>query len=117
MIIFCQTHVKRAFRKKFPDHTATGIINLILNAESKKDVLDLMHQLVEYWPETKNWISNKKTDWILAGLTSEQSKIPIDWWNNAPHHTGISESSHYRDNEAIGRKQALLTAILRLVSV
>ncbi|KAK9342745.1 hypothetical protein V1522DRAFT_447941 [Lipomyces starkeyi] len=113
VLILCQTHVKRAFRKKFPDHEATSAIDLIWSVNSKAEVLQIMDEVVEKWPETKAWFRHKKSDWILAGITSEASKIPIEWWTNAPHHTGISESSHFHDNEAVGRKQALLTAILR----
>jgi len=113
VLILCQTHVKRAFRKKFPDHEATAAIDLIWTANSKAEVIQIMDDVAEKWPETQKWFANKKVDWILAGITSEASKIPIRWWTNAPHHTGISESSHFHDNEAVGRKQALLAAILR----
>jgi hypothetical protein len=105
--------VKRAWRKRFPSHPASGFIDLMWNATSKAEVLKLMQETETQWPETKNWFKGKRADWILAGLTQEASKIPISWWNNAPKHTGVSESSHYHDNEAVGRKQALLTAILR----
>ena len=113
ILLLCQTHVKRAFRKRFPSHEATSSIDMIWNATSKAEVIRIMDEVAEKWPETEKWFQNKKVDWILAGITPEASKIPIEWWMNAPHHTGISESSHFHDNEAVGRKQALLTAILR----
>ncbi|KAJ5110975.1 hypothetical protein N7532_001510 [Penicillium argentinense] len=110
VLILCQTHVKRAFRKRFPDHEATAAIDLIWSANSKAEVIQIMDDVAEKWPETQKWFQNKKVDWILAGLTSEASKIPIDWWTNAPNHTGISESSHFHDNEAIN-----VTVILQIV--
>ncbi|KAJ5081543.1 hypothetical protein NUU61_009807 [Penicillium alfredii] len=113
VLIFCQTHVKRAFRKKFGDHPATAIINYIWEADSKQAVLSLMEAMISQFPETESWVKNKQVDWILSSITPEASKIPIHWWIQAPHHTGICESSHFVDNEAVGRKQALLTAILR----
>lgn len=113
MLIFCQVRVRRAFRKRLPDHPATYTLDLIWEAKTKQDVIDLLDQMASTWPETSNWVKNKKKDWILAALSSQHSKIPIDWWNNATHHTGISESSHFMDNEAVGRKQALLTGILK----
>jgi hypothetical protein len=109
--------VKRAFLKKFPGHEATASIDMIWNANSKAEVIRIMDEVTEKWPETLRWFQNKKVDWILAGITPEASKIPIEWWMNAPHHTGISESSHFHDNEAVGRKQALLTAILRYLII
>ncbi|OOQ86331.1 hypothetical protein PEBR_21922 [Penicillium brasilianum] len=112
VLIFCETHVKRAFKKKFGAHDATPLIDLILRADELSKVLGYMDQAAEVWPETANWFKNKRTPWILAGLTREASKIPIYWWIAAPHHTGICESSHFVDNEAIGRKQSLLAAIL-----
>jgi hypothetical protein len=115
VLILCETHVQRAFKKKFNNHEATSVIPLIFNARSKAEVLAIMDSTSAKWPETKHWFQNKMTSWVLAGITSEASKIPIHWWKLAPHHTGISESSHYRDNEAVGRKQALLTAIIRCV--
>ena len=105
--------MKRAFQKRFPGHEATSSIDKIWNANSKAEVIRIMDEAIEKWPETESWFQNKKVDWIPAGITPEASKIPIEWWMNAPHYTGISESSHFQDNEAVGRKQALLTAILR----
>lgn len=72
-----------------------------------------MDKATKEWPETANWFKSKQVPWILAGLTREASKIPINWWISAPHHTGICESGHFVDNEAIGRKQSLLSAILK----
>jgi hypothetical protein len=71
-----------------------------------------MDQTIEEWPETRTWFGQKRAPWILAGLSHKASKIPIEWWTNAWKHTGLSESSHFHDNHAIGRKRALLTAIL-----
>jgi hypothetical protein len=117
VLILCETHVQRAFKKKFNNHEATSVIPLIFNARSKAEVLGIMDKTSRKWPETAYWFKNKITSWILAGITSEASKIPINWWKLAPHHTRISESSHYRDNEAVGRKQALLTAIIRYIYI
>lgn len=86
---------------------------MIWNANSKAEVIRIMDEVVEKWLETEKWFQNKKVDWILAGITLEASKIPIEWWMNVLYYTGISESSHFYDNEVVGRKQALLTVILR----
>ena len=55
----------------------------------------------------------QKKSWILSGLTPEQSKIPIKWWTFARDQTGISESSHFQDNNYTGREQSLLAALLK----
>ena len=61
-----------------------------------------MDRISKEYPELKSWIRSKKQGWILAGLTHEQSKIPIKWWTYARDHTGISESSHFQDNNFTG---------------
>ncbi|KAJ5876479.1 uncharacterized protein N7529_002063 [Penicillium soppii] len=113
VLVLCETHVQRAFEKKFNNHEATAVIPLIFSARSKAEVLAIMDHTSAKWPETKHWFQNNMTSWVLTGIISEMSKVPIHWWNLAPHHKGISESSQYRDNEAVCRKQALLTTIIR----
>ena len=110
-------YIKRAFRKRFPSYEATTSINIIQNVTLKAEVIRIIDKVVEKWLETEKWFQNKRVDQILARITLEVSKIPIDQWINAPHYTGISESSHFHDNEAVGRKQALLTAILRYITL
>lgn len=105
--------MKRAFLKRFPGHEATSSLDMMWNANSKAEVIRIIDKAAEKWPETEKWFQNKKTDWILAGITPEASKIPIEWWMNAPHPTGMSDNSRFHDNEAVSQKQALLTAILR----
>jgi hypothetical protein len=112
-LILCRVHIKRAFRKKFGSHPATSVIDLAFASKSKSEVLKYFNEASTTWPETANWFKNKQHDWLLAGLTGEASRIPIQWWTMAPHHTGICESSHFVDNEAIGRKNSLLGAILK----
>lgn len=94
VLIFCETHIKRAFKKKFGTHDATPLIDLIPRADELSKVLRYMDQATGVWPETANWFKNKRTPWILAGLTREASKIPIYWWMAAPNHTRFYESSH-----------------------
>lgn len=108
--------MKRAFDKKFPGHPVRGLIHRLFNANSLQEVYAWFDQITAEYPETTNWFNNKRVSWILAAVTCEASKIPINWWTNAPHHTGVCESSHFVDNQAVGRKQALLTAVLKSVS-
>ena len=46
VLIFCRTHVLRAFRKKFPGHPATSIIKMILNATTKREVVELIDNII-----------------------------------------------------------------------
>jgi hypothetical protein len=112
ILIFCQVHVRRAFRKRFGEHEATQVLDMIFEATSKAELQEIMKETTKKWPETTHWVQSKQVDWILAGLSSEHSKIPIQWRRNAPHHTGVSESRHFVDNEAVGRKLPILTAII-----
>jgi hypothetical protein len=79
MILFCKTHVQHNFAKKFPTHPMKHSIHQIWNVKSKQDLLKQMDDISTTYPELKSWIDNKKTGWILAGLTPEQSKMPIKW--------------------------------------
>jgi hypothetical protein len=88
-------------------------IHQIWNLKSKQELLDKMQSISKEYPELKSWIKSKQKDWILAGLTAEQSKVPIKWWIYAHDHTGIGESSHFQDNNFTGRKISLLGAVLR----
>jgi hypothetical protein len=113
ILIFCKTHVQRNFKKKFGDHEAKHRLHLIWEAPSKEDVISQLDSLASVFPEISKWIKNKKKSWILSGLTPEQSKIPVKWWTFARDQTGISESSHFQDNNYTGRKQSLLAALLK----
>lgn len=113
MLVFCQVHVKRNFAKKFPQHPMLFHVDALWNAETKQGLLEKMDSICVVHPELKPFFNGKKADWILAGLTIEQSKVPYEWWVYARKHTGISESSHFRDNNYTGRKLSLLSAILR----
>jgi hypothetical protein len=85
---------------------------MIFEASSKAELLEIMKEMSEKWLETTYWVQNKQVDWILASLSLEQSKIPIQWRRNALHHTGACESSHFVDNEAVGRRLPILTTII-----
>lgn len=64
-------------------------------------------------PELTNWIKDKKVQWIVSGLTKAESKIEPVYWDFARKHTGISESSHFQDNNFTGRKTSLLNAVFK----
>lgn len=113
VLIFCKTHVQRNFQKKFGNHPAKHIIHLIWEAETKDAIISGLDQLCSIHPELTSWVKGKKKGWIMSGLTVEQSKIPVEWWKYIQDHTGISESSHFQDNNFTGRKLSLLTAVLK----
>jgi hypothetical protein len=54
VLIFCETHVKRAFKKKFGAYDATLLIDLILRADELSKVLGYIDQAAEEWPKTAN---------------------------------------------------------------
>ena len=113
MLVFCSVHVKRNFAKRFPKHPARHIINQIWHEATLEALLERMDSICTLYPELKSWINSKKADWILAGLTTEQTKVPYHWWVYARKHLGIGESSHFSDNNYTGRNISLLAAVLR----
>jgi hypothetical protein len=113
ILIFCETHILRAFQKKFPGHPGKAIIVRMRRAKSLAEFHGYLNEAIRNFPETAHWFKTKLTPWILAAFTKEASRIPIDWWLAAPHHTGICEASHFIDNEAVGRRLTLLSAVLR----
>ena len=113
MVVFCRVHVKRNFAKEWPKHTVRHSIDIIWQQETQDGLFQHMNNICEVYPELKKWINHKRTPWILAGLTKELSKVPEAWWTFARKHTGISESSHFSDNNYTGRALSLLNAVLR----
>jgi beta-xylosidase len=109
LLVFCRTHVQRNFMKKFPRHPMTTDIMQLWEAESIDDLKIQMQIISSSYPDLKNWTKSKQKDWILAGLAQEKSKVPPEWWTFARSHTGISESSHFSDNNFTGRQLSLLS--------
>lgn len=99
--------------KKFPTHPAKSMLRQLWEAKSKNELLALMHEMCTKYPELQKWIQSKQKSWILSGLTPEQSRIDYRWWIYARDHTGITESSHFQDNNFTGRKLSLLNAVLK----
>ena len=104
VVFFLRDTCETAFDEKFPGPEAWAVIDLIWQADSKAEVLSLMGQAVRAWPETKSWFNGKCQDGILPAFTAEISKISVVPYMDAPQHAGMSESSHYADIEAVGRK-------------
>lgn len=113
ILIFCKTHVERNFAKRFPTHPMRHRILQLWNMPTKSQLLEQMQSICSVYPELSSWLQSKKKNWILSGLTPEESKIPIKWWMYARDHTGISESSHFQDNNFTGRKISILGAVLK----
>lgn len=115
MLIFCKVHVQRNFRNKLGDHPAKDHLHQLWQATSHDEFLDMINHIISLYPDEKleRWLKHKCKDWILAGLCIGGSRIPYQWWMLAPHHTGISESSHFQDNNFTGRKLPLLAAVLK----
>jgi hypothetical protein len=81
--------------------------------ESIHNLLARMDFMINVYPELATWLKSKRKDWILAGLSREKSKVPFEWWTFARSHTGISESSHFADNNFTGRQLSVLAAVLK----
>lgn len=115
LLVFCRVHVQRNFMRKHPKHLATHTIMQLWDTTSVHDLQAQIQVLCSTYPELSTWLRNKSKPWILAGLVCEKSHIPKPWWLFARSHTGLSESSHFVDNNFTGRKLSLLAAVLRYV--
>lgn len=113
VLIFCKVHVQRNFAKKFPQHPVRPIIGEIWDFQDSESLERELVKIYTKYPELKNWCKNKMADWILAGLAKDRSRIPGIWWDYARKHSGLSESSHFQENNFTGRKLNLLAAVLR----
>lgn len=116
ILVFCQVHVKRNFRKKFGDHPAKESVYRLWNQTSREELLKVVEGIKAGFGDAKldRWLQGKvKRPWILAGLCSAQSKMDYRYWKAVAKHTNISESSHFQDNHGVGRGLSLLGAILR----
>ena len=107
--------MQRNFQNKLGNHPAKAHLPFLWQKNSRKEAVDYIHEIIHEYntPELTSWLKHKLKDWILAGLCIGSSKIPFQWWKLAAHHTGISESSHFQDNNFTGRKLSLLAAVLK----
>jgi hypothetical protein len=116
ILVFCQVHVKRNFRKKFGDHDAKEAVNRLWDQTSVEELFKIVKGIQATFGDAKldQWLKTKVSKpWILAGLCSAQSKMDYRYWKAVAKHTNISESSHFQDNYGTGRGLSLLGAILR----
>jgi hypothetical protein len=121
IFVFCQVHVKRNFRKKFGDHPAKESVYQLWNSSSRDELLKKVDGILEVFADDKlkRWLQHKTSKpWILGALCPGQSKmgyVAYEYWRLVSKHTNISESSHFLDNNATGRKLSLLGGVLRYV--
>jgi hypothetical protein len=116
VLVFCQVHVKRNFRKKFGDHAAKESIYKLWNSSSRDELLGKVDSILQLFPgdKLKRWLQHKTSKpWILGALCPGQSKMDYEHWRLVSKQTNISESSHFQDNNATGRKLSLLGGVLR----
>jgi hypothetical protein len=112
ILIFCRVHLQRNFHKRWPRHAVLHSMKDIFEGDSVQEIVRRIDGICSVYPELKPWFKNKRKDWMLAALTKEHSKIPLQWWDIALKHTGLAESSHFQDNNWTGRKLTLLGALL-----
>lgn len=105
--------MKRAFRKATRDPKAGEQLDTVLASETKQQYLEGVVRICAAYPdELKTWFHGKRVDWVRAALVPRTSHIPGIYLSYARRETNIIEASHAEDNNAAGRKQSLLGAIL-----
>jgi len=57
-----------------------------------------------------DWLADKKTPWVLAGISSAYTKMAPEIWNINRNNTNVSESAHHNIN-IDGTSLSLLAAI------
>lgn len=101
--------------RKHPKHPATYEVMQMWDIEDAYEFEQRIQELMDTHPRLKTWLQNKLKPWILAGLVREKSHILKFWWLFARSHTGLTESSHFTDNNFTGRQLSFLAAVLRYV--
>jgi hypothetical protein len=105
ILVFCTVHLQRNFAKKFPQHPLRyTIIQEILRARSRQEIVSHMRYTCQQYPELQSWLNHKQPQWIISGIAQAESKVRPEYWLNARKHTGNSESSHFQENNFTGRR-------------
>ena len=112
VLIFCQVHVERNFRKKFQQHKAFSILNQLWEAETYEEYVERIQSLCRQYPDLRSWLRGKQKGWIASGLVRRLSKIPGTYWGYARKNTNIAEVTHAEDNNATGRGLTVLGAVI-----
>jgi hypothetical protein len=112
ILVFCQVHLKRNLLKKFKDHPGTHIIiPKLFQSRNRAELNQNVESICRTYPELKSWIVSKLPSWLISGLVKSESKIDILYWTECRKHTGLSESSHFQENNFTGRGTNMLNAV------
>ena len=57
-----------------------------------------------------DWLADKKTPWVLSGISSVYTKMAPEIWNINRNNTNVNESAHHNIN-IDGTSLSLLAAI------
>ncbi len=57
-----------------------------------------------------DWLADKKTPWVLSGISSVYTKMDSEIWNINRNNTNVNESAHHNIN-IDGISLSLLAAI------
>ena len=58
------------------------------------------------------WVKDKRTKWVLSGISNAFTKMDRTIWNQTPNNTNAGESAHANINRD-GRNLSLLAGIVR----
>lgn len=100
--------------KRFGNHPGRHtVLNDLFGGSTRAALLDNMRSICRQYPDLKRWIRHKQAHWLVSGLAHSESKVPIEYWTIARKHTGLCESSHFQENNYVGRKTSMLHACLK----
>lgn len=114
ILIFCQVHIRRNFRKRFPNHPVQHTLHTLWECDSREAYAERVRGITAAYPELKNWFQGKMKPWMVSAFVQSESKVPKLSWAYARKNSNLAEVSHFEENNAVGRKLTLLTAMLGL---
>lgn len=110
-LIFCRVHVHRNLWSKYRDQVAPATLRPAFLAKTYESYIRRINRLCYTYPFLTSWFRNKRKLWIVSGLVKKVSLMNRETWARTNKNTNISESSHFEDNTAVGRRRPLGSAI------
>jgi hypothetical protein len=91
------------------------MLHTLWECESADAYAARIQSMCTLYPELKSWFKGKQKPWIVSAFVQAESKILNLSWTYAWKNSNLAEITHSEENNAVGRKVALLTGVLRYV--
>ncbi|GBC27218.1 hypothetical protein GLOIN_2v1763409 [Rhizophagus irregularis DAOM 181602=DAOM 197198] len=110
----CQVHYKRNIDKNRQlSREIRNAMYLIPSLNTQEEVLEVLNKIESCEePGTAAWVNDKRTPWVLSGVSYAFTKMDSNIWHQTPNNTNVGESAHANVNHD-GRNLSLLAGIAR----